>query len=91
LTYDQNSIEYYNLYKVNKDEYESCTLNDINLQQQPILKCDKPYENVRYTLYIAKFSPIPDAIEFIPGNSYYFICKFVIHYQVIFLFKLKLI
>jgi len=39
------------------------------------MKCDKPNENLKYTLYISSFSPVPDALEFTPGKSYYFICK----------------
>jgi hypothetical protein len=69
-----NLIEYHSIYMVTKQEYEECKLNDIE-SKKPILKCDRPYENLKYTLYISKYSPVPDAIEFIPGNNYYFICK----------------
>ena len=63
-----------------------------------ILRCDKPFENVKYTFYISKFSPVPDAIEFIPGNDYYFICKsfkigveFLVPQLKFFILKLKLL
>lgn len=58
--------------KVSKKEYDECRLNNIH-QKVPILKCDRPNENVKYTLYISNFSPVPGAIEFTPGLSYYFI------------------
>lgn len=62
--------------KVTKKEYDECRINNIE-SKKAILRCDRPYENVKYTLYISKFSPVPDAIEFIPGNSYYFICMYI--------------
>ncbi len=67
-------IEYHTIYMVSKQEYDECKLNDIE-SKNPILKCDRPFENLKYTLYISRYSPVPDAIEFIPGKNYYFICK----------------
>lgn len=64
------NINYSN--KVSRKEYDECKIDNIE-QRVPILKCDRPYDNVKYTLYISKFSPVPDAIEFTPGSSYYFI------------------
>ena len=69
-----HSKEYHVLYKVSKEDYDSCSINDFN-SLKTILKCDRPNENLKYTLYISSFSPVPDALEFTPGNSYYFICK----------------
>ena len=70
-----NAAEYHAIYRVSKEEHDACRINDIELKQ-PILRCDRPSENIKFTLYISKFSPVPDAIEFQPGNNYYFICKF---------------
>ncbi|RMZ96126.1 ephrin-B2 isoform X2 [Brachionus plicatilis] len=69
---DNDKAEYHVLYQVSKKEYNECKIDNIQ-QRVPVLKCDRPYENVKYTLYISKFSPVPDAIEFTPGSKYYFI------------------
>jgi hypothetical protein len=66
--------EYHTIYMVSKEEYDECLIRDIE-HRQPVLRCDRPSENIKYTLYISRFSPIPEAIEFQPGNSYHFICK----------------
>lgn len=60
------------MYLVSKNEYDSCKISNIYTSRQ-ILRCDKPFENVKYTFYISRFSPVPGAIEFIPGNEYYVI------------------
>ena len=60
------------MFKVSKEEYEDCRIQKTSPVRQ-ILRCDKPFENVKYTFYISTFSPIPGAIEFQPGNDYYFI------------------
>ena len=62
--------------KVSKNEYNSCQIQN-TVETKQILRCDKPFDSVKYTLYISSYSPVPDAIEFMPGNSYYFICKCV--------------
>lgn len=66
------NVEYHTLYMVSKDEYDDCRIKK-NSPVRQILRCDKPFENVKYTFYISTFSPIPGAIEFQPGNDYYFI------------------
>ncbi len=68
----QKIAEYHTIYRVSRQEYDECKIKHIELKQ-PILKCDRPSESVKYTLYISKFSPVPDAIEFSPGQEYYFI------------------
>ena len=65
--------------KVSKSEYDSCQIQN-TFETKQILRCDKPFDNVKYTLYISSYSPVPDAIEFLTGNSYYFICKRVIFF-----------
>jgi hypothetical protein len=71
---NSRQAEYHAIYMVSREEYETCRIAEIE-HRQPVLKCDRPSENVKYTLYISRFSPIPEAIEFQPGNSYHFICK----------------
>ena len=65
------------LNQVNKREYDECSILT-NESKKYILRCDKPNESIKYTLYISSFSPVPDAIEFIPGHSYYFIGNILI-------------
>lgn len=64
--------EYHTLYKVSKEEYDACSIKNYDDSVKTILRCDKPNENLKYTLYISTFSPVPDALEFTPGRSYYF-------------------
>jgi len=58
---------------VSKDEYDTCQIKKTSTPVREILRCDKPFENIKYTFYISKFSPVPGAIEFTPGSDYYFI------------------
>ena len=69
-----DKIEYHTIYMVTKNEYDDCKLKS-TVNHRLLLKCDRPFESLKYTLYISKFSPVPDAIEFVEGHDYYIICK----------------
>lgn len=71
---DQSSAEYLTIYKVStKEEFDNCYINPNNRQTVPILKCDKPQAAVKFTLFFIKFSPVPFALEFEEGKTYYFL------------------
>jgi hypothetical protein len=70
--YDNDDPEYHSIYMVSKNEYNECNLKQKN---KLLLKCDRPHDSLKYTLYISKFSPVPDAIEFVEGMDYYIMCK----------------
>lgn len=69
-TNSAGDLEYNSIYMVNKNEYEQCELGSAN---RLLLKCDRPLDTLKFTLYISKFSPVPDAIEFTEGRDYYII------------------
>ena len=68
------ATEYHCIYMVSKHEYDECRVDGLE-RRKPVLKCDRPHDSLKYTLYISRYSPVPGAIEFMPGSSYYFICK----------------
>lgn len=71
---DESSAEYLTIYKVaTKEEFDNCYINPNNRQTVPILKCDKPQAAVKFTLFFIKFSPVPFALEFEEGKTYYFL------------------
>ena len=70
----QQGAEYLTIYKVgSKYEFDNCIINPNNEYTVPILKCDKPQANVKFTLFFVKFSPVPFASEFEEGKEYYFL------------------
>jgi len=70
----QHGAEYLTIYKVgSKYEFDNCIINPNNEYTVPILRCDKPQANVKFTLFFVKFSPVPFASEFEEGKEYYFL------------------
>lgn len=66
------------IYNVSKEEYESCRLLDdvISMDKKtrkPIAMCDQPEEPKFFTITFRSFTPIPGALEFVPGKDYYFV------------------
>lgn len=69
LDLNNAELQFNSIYMVSKQEYDACELDHPRL----LLKCDKPFDNLKYTLYISKYSPVPDAIEFSENRDYYLI------------------
>lgn len=72
--------EYYVIYRVSKREYDSCSLlsdtdNDhlVSSVHTLILNCSSPLHRRRFTILFEPFQSIPNAPEYKPGTSYYFI------------------
>lgn len=74
-TFD-NETEKYIIYNVSKVEYETCRITNAN--PRIIAICDKPQKLMFFTITFRPFTPQPGGLEFLPGNDYYFICKYLI-------------
>ena len=71
---DTNQAYYLTIYKVgSKYEFDNCIINPNNIETVPILKCDKPLINTKFTIYFVKYSPVPFALEFEEDKEYYFL------------------
>lgn len=60
------------VFEVSKDGYEECELRDEKL----IGVCQTPKQQSSISIVFRDFSPLPGALEFKPGESYYIISKF---------------
>ncbi|KAK6100608.1 Ephrin family protein [Brugia pahangi] len=65
----QISYEYTKLYAVSQNGYENCQL----LNERLIGVCQTPRQQSSISIVFRDFSPLPGALEFKPGHSYYFI------------------
>ncbi|KAJ8386785.1 hypothetical protein AAFF_G00167340 [Aldrovandia affinis] len=63
-------VEYYKLYMVQRAQLESCTVTKADT---PLLNCDKPDQDVKFTLKFQEFSPNLWGLEFFRGRDYYII------------------
>ncbi len=64
-------MERFVIYVVNKEEYDTCRIMD----QHPrvIARCTTPHKLQFITISFRSFTPIPGALEYRPGQDYYFI------------------
>ncbi|KAM8893664.1 ephrin-B2a-like [Spinachia spinachia] len=60
--------EFYRVYLVSKSQIESCT---ITKKDTPLLNCDKPRQDVKFTFKFQEFSPNLWGLEFLKGRDYY--------------------
>ncbi|KAM9825412.1 ephrin-B2a-like isoform 2-T2 [Syngnathus typhle] len=60
--------EFYRIYLVSRSQMESCT---INKKDTPLLNCDKPHRDVKFTFKFQEFSPNLWGLEFLKGKDYY--------------------
>ncbi|VDN40322.1 unnamed protein product [Gongylonema pulchrum] len=58
--------------QVSQDGYNNCELIDERL----IGVCQTPEQQSSISIVFRDFSPLPGALEFKPGHSYYFISEF---------------
>lgn len=63
--------ERYIIYNVSKEEYESCRIT--HSDPRIVAVCDKPDNQLQFTITFRSFSPTPRGLEFRPGQDYYFI------------------
>uniref|UniRef100_A0A3Q3DRL8 Ephrin-B2a-like n=1 Tax=Hippocampus comes TaxID=109280 RepID=A0A3Q3DRL8_HIPCM len=60
--------EFYRIYLVSRSQMESCTIDKTNT---PLLNCDKPHRDVKFTFKFQEFSPNLWGLEFLKGKDYY--------------------
>ena len=63
------------LFEVSKSGFEKCIVDEET--SEPVAKCADPYRLVNIPVVFRQYTPVPNGLEYEPGNSYYFICKFV--------------
>ncbi|XP_077421001.1 ephrin-B2a-like [Vanacampus margaritifer] len=60
--------EFYRVYLVSRSQMESCT---IEKKDTPLLNCDKPHRDVKFTFKFQEFSPNLWGLEFLKGKDYF--------------------
>uniref|UniRef100_A0A3Q3FDY4 Ephrin-B2b n=1 Tax=Labrus bergylta TaxID=56723 RepID=A0A3Q3FDY4_9LABR len=60
--------EVYRVYLVSRSQMESCTIHKTDT---PLLNCDKPNQDVKFTFKFQEFSPNLWGLEFLKGRDYY--------------------
>ncbi|XP_061743282.1 ephrin-B2a-like [Nerophis ophidion] len=60
--------EFYRVYLVSRSQMESCS---VNKKDAPLLNCDKPHRDVKFTFKFQEFSPNLWGLEFLKGKDYY--------------------
>ncbi|XP_034017825.1 ephrin-B2a-like [Thalassophryne amazonica] len=60
--------EFYRLYLVTQKQMQSCTVDKTDT---PLLNCDKPHQDVKFTFKFQEFSPNLWGLEFLKGKDYY--------------------
>nr|XP_040051184.1 ephrin-B2a-like [Gasterosteus aculeatus aculeatus] len=60
--------EFYRVYLVPRSQIETCT---IAKKDTPLLNCDKPHQDVKFTFKFQEFSPNLWGLEFLKGRDYY--------------------
>lgn len=65
--------EYFKLYMVSKDQADNC---NAVLSPTPLLNCNKPDQDVKFTIKFQEFSPNLWGLEFRKHENYYIICKY---------------
>lgn len=63
--------EQFIIYAVNKEEYDTCRI--MTASPRIVAKCDTPFIRKFFTISFRSFSPMPNAMQFFPGEDYYFI------------------
>lgn len=64
--------QFYRVYLVSRNQMESCTIDKTDT---PLLNCDKPHRDVKFTFKFQEFSPNLWGLEFLKGKDYYITCE----------------
>lgn len=64
--------EFYRVFLVSRSQLESCTIDQTDT---PLLNCNKPNRDVKFTFKFQEFSPNLWGLEFLKGKDYYITCK----------------
>ncbi|XP_028257967.1 ephrin-B2a-like [Parambassis ranga] len=60
--------EFYRVFLVSRSQMERCTIDKTDT---PLLNCDKPHRDVKFTFKFQEFSPNLWGLEFLKGRDYY--------------------
>ncbi|XP_030234006.1 ephrin-B2a-like [Gadus morhua] len=60
--------EFYRVYLVTRTQLQSCTVDQ---SDTPLLACDKPQQDVKFTFKFQEYSPNLWGLEFLKGRDYY--------------------
>ncbi|XP_071760599.1 ephrin-B2-like [Centroberyx gerrardi] len=60
--------EFYRVYLVTRSQMERCAIDKTDT---PLLNCDKPHRDVKFTFKFQEFSPNLWGLEFLKGRDYY--------------------
>jgi len=67
-----HTSEYYTLYQVTKEEFDSCLITKLNQKVTKwIFDCKEPFDFNAYTINFVRYSPLPNGLQFEPGQDYY--------------------
>lgn len=64
--------EFYRVYLVSRSQLESCSIDKTDT---PLLNCNKPNQDVKFTFKFQEFSPNLWGLEFLKGRDYYITCE----------------
>ncbi|CAG5100232.1 Oidioi.mRNA.OKI2018_I69.XSR.g16905.t1.cds [Oikopleura dioica] len=67
LTHDGKM--FHKIYEVSKEAFENCDSS----QGKRLISCDQPTKEKKYTVLFQELNPSPYGLEFLPGETYYYI------------------
>lgn len=69
---DVTSAEYYVIYQVSQQEYDSCSLSAEGRRPLLIVNCNAPEARRRFTVIFEPYQSIPNVPEYKTGSTYYY-------------------
>jgi len=60
--------------QVSRQEYENCHIF-ADRRAHMVVNCSNPLRRKRFTILFEEFQAIPNAAEFVPGSTYYYISE----------------
>ncbi|XP_071956413.1 ephrin-B2a-like [Antedon mediterranea] len=70
---DRYKAQYHTFIQVPYVSYESCNVTKANKTEKFLLKCNRPFDENKYTLLFQSWTPYPRGTRFVAGQSYYYI------------------
>jgi hypothetical protein len=66
---DHNNHMYHRIYEVSAEAFQNCDTS----QGKRLIDCNKPEQEKKYTVLFQDTNPSPYGLEFLPGQTYYYI------------------
>lgn len=67
--YDHNGKLYHRIFEVNKESFQNCDTS----KGKRLIDCNQPEQEKKYTVLFQDTNPSPYGLEFLPGETYYYI------------------